>query len=438
MLYYCSMSAIEKLKLNKSLTAAMLDAGYFNAKNLQAKILPRIKGGQNIVAIGPEGCGKTTSYILASLNKIKVIEEIAPRILVLVPDIASGELVIEQYHQLNRIRDLRILGLFAGPSLDAQVLQLTDGVDIIVATPDRARAAYLKLGLNLNKIQMLVIDDADIIIKNGLQLPTVEIARGITKGQFLVFSAVTHNRLVKMYDYFLVNPDIIEVDDLGDSSLQTVDQLLYHVPNFKTKLNLLNLLFADVEVFDKAVVFVNSRFTAETVYKKLQLSRKGEVAVFKARGMVFESFDTISDFIASPQTKILVIALEDTEGVTEIKAPNQIHFDIPEDNDIYTRRVLLGNLNARQHLFITLCTDLELSQIRKLEQIQGKRMVLIDLPEDLYIETEAPKKKVVVEEIPQARGAAFHEKKLSNQKTENYSARERIRMTGKISHKKHD
>ena len=433
------MSAIENLKLNKKVTAAMLDAGYFNPKELQSKILPRINGGQNVVAIGPEGCGKTTTYILASLNRIKVLEEIAPRILVLVPDIASGEIVIDQYHQLNRNRDLRIMGLFAGPSLDAQVLELTDGVDIIVATPDRARAAYLKLGLNLNKIQMFIVDDADVIIKNGLQLPTVELARGIIKAQFLVFSAVMHDRLSKMYDYFLVNPDIVEVHDLGDGKLQTVDQLLYHVPNFKTKLNLLNMLLGDVEVFDKAVVFVNSRFTAETVHKTLQLSRKGEVAVFKSRGMVESSFDNVSDFMASPQSNILVIAQEDAESLTEIKAPNQIHFDIPDENDIYTRRVLTGNTENGEKLFITFCTDLELSQIRKLEQIQGKRMSVIELPEDLYIETDKPKKKTVAEEtVDPTRGAAFHEKKLSNQKTENYSARERIRMTGKISNKRHD
>ena len=433
------MSAIENLKLNKKVTAAMLDAGYFNPKELQSKILPRINGGQNVVAIGPEGCGKTTTYILASLNRIKVLEEIAPRILVLVPDIASGEIVIDQYHQLNRNRDLRIMGLFAGPSLDAQVLELTDGVDIIVATPDRARAAYLKLGLNLNKIQMFIVDDADVIIKNGLQLPTVELARGIIKAQFLVFSAVMHDRLSKMYDYFLVNPDIVEVHDLGDSKLQTIDQLLYHVPNFKTKLNLLNMLLGDVEVFDKAVVFVNSRFTAETVHKTLQLSRKGEVAVFKSRGMVESSFDNVSDFMASPQSNILVIAQEDAESLTEIKAPNQIHFDIPDENDIYTRRVLTGNTENGEKLFITFCTDLELSQIRKLEQIQGKHMSVIELPEDLYIETDKPKKKTVAEEtVDPTRGAAFHEKKLSNQKTENYSARERIRMTGKISNKRHD
>ncbi|TAF82575.1 MAG: DEAD/DEAH box helicase, partial [Sphingobacteriales bacterium] len=347
------MSAIEKLKLNKNISKAMLAAGYFNAKKLQTKILPRINGGQNVVAIGPEGCGKTTAYILASLNKIKGLEEIAPRILVLVPDIASGEQVIEQYHQLNRNRNLRILGLFSGPSLDAQVLQLTDGVDIIVATPDRARAAYLKLGLNLNKIQMLIIDDADIIIKNGLQLPTVEIARAITKGQFLLFSAVNHAKLTKMYDYFLINPDIVEVDDLDDSNLVTFDQLLYQVPNFKTKLNLLHLLLADEDVFDKVVVFVNSRFTAETVYKKLQLSRKGKIAIFKARGMVPENFDKVADFMANPQFNILLIAQEDAENINQIKVSNQLHFDIPENNDTYTCRVLLGNADANENLFIT-------------------------------------------------------------------------------------
>src|SRR5690606_35928480 len=162
----------------------------------------------------------------------------------------------------------RIYGLFAGEtSLDTQVLEVTDGVDIIVATPDRARALYLKLGLNLNKIQLFIVDDADLILQKGLQLPVVELARGIIKTQNLVFTSVYHQKVEKIVESFIHIPNIIEVEDLGEVKFNTVEQILYQVTNFKTKLNLLLLLRADKEVFEKVIVFVNSRFTAETVYK---------------------------------------------------------------------------------------------------------------------------------------------------------------------------
>src|SRR6476620_2313284 len=185
------MATLDKLKLSKQLLASMTNNGYLSATEIQSILFPRINGGQDLVAIGPDGCGKTTTCVLAALSKIQFTEEIAPRVLYLVPDIETGEEVLDQFHTLNRNRDLRFLGLFAGgASLDTQVLELTDGVDIIVATPDRARAAYLKLGLNLNKILLFVVDDADIIIKKGLTLPTNELARGVRKSQFLVCSSV--------------------------------------------------------------------------------------------------------------------------------------------------------------------------------------------------------------------------------------------------------
>ena len=168
------MATLDKLKLSKQLLAAMTGNGYLSPKEIQGKLFPRIHGGQDLVAIGPDGSGKTTTCILAALNKIQNTEEIAPRILYLVPDIETGESVLDQFHLLNRNRDLRIMGLFAGgATLDAQVLELTDGVDIIVATPDRARAAYLKLGLNLNKILMYSIIECPT--KSAKSLPTKSI-----------------------------------------------------------------------------------------------------------------------------------------------------------------------------------------------------------------------------------------------------------------------
>lgn len=388
------MATLDKLKLSKQLLAAMTGNGYLSPKEIQGKLFPRIHGGQDLVAIGPDGCGKTTTCVLAALNKIQYTEEIAPRILYLVPDTETGEAVLDQFHLLNRNRDLRIFGLFAGgSSLDTQVLEVTDGVDIIVATPDRARALYLKLGLNLNKILLFIVDDADLIIKNGLQLPTVELARGIKKSQFLVCSSVMHERLEKLYSNFISLPNIIEVDDLGDNQLNTVDQLLYQVPNFSTKLYLLEMLLADKEVFDKVVVFVNSRFTAETVYKNLAKDFNDEVAVFRASEIADQVVNSLSDFRLTPKLRILIIANEDVSDVNVSEFPCIMHFDIPEDEMAYTQRVLFRENTLADQLALTFCTDLELTTVRRLEQIQGKKMQVMDLPEELFIVKENDKGK---------------------------------------------
>ncbi len=393
------MATLDKLKLSKSLLTSMTNNGYLSPTELQTILFPRLHGGQDILAIGPDGCGKTTTCILASLNKITYTEEIAPRILYLVPDIESGEEVLDQFHTLNRNRDLRFLGLFAdGGSLDQQVLELTDGVDIIVATPDRARAAYLKLGLNLNKILLFVVDDAETIIKKGLTLPTAELARGIKKSQFLVCSSVFHERLEKLYTGFMPLANIIEVDDLGESELNTVEQLLYHVPNFGTKLYLIQLLMEDKEVFDKVLLFVNSRFTAETVHKTLAKDFNDEIAVFNYANFTDNSFNQLSDFKSSTKSRILIVANEDVEELKVSDFPCIIHFDIPEKEITYTQRVLVRSDTPNDQLAITFCTDLELSQIRKLEQRQGKKMPIMELPEELYIVKDKPKKDTDAEE----------------------------------------
>ncbi|MRX48058.1 DEAD/DEAH box helicase [Pedobacter puniceum] len=433
------MASFEKLKLTKQLLIAVSNAGFVQPTELQSKILTRINGGQDVIAVAPEGAGKSTALVLAVLNKLKFTEEIAPRVLVLVPDIESGELLIDAFHTLNRNRNLRIMGLFNGEtSLDTHVLELTDGVDIVVATPDRARAAYLKLGLNLNKIQMFILDDADLIIKKGLQLPVVELARGIIKTQHLVFTEVYHPKLQHIVEQFIDIPNLIEIEDLGNEQLDTLEQILYQVPNFKTKLNLLYLLLADKEVFDKVVVFVNSTFNAETAYKNILKSDEQEVIILNHPEFGDTGIQNIQDFKLSPKSRVLIIVGQQEEQLDLSQLPIFIHFDIPEDDSQYLKRVILKSDDQKDHLAITLCTDLELLQIKKLEQKQGKKMQLMDLPDDLYIEKESKKKKEEEEEDDPTRGGAFHEKKAKNLKTHNYSAREKIRLSGKISNKRLD
>jgi ATP-dependent RNA helicase RhlE len=427
--------SLDKLKLSKPLIAAMNDAGYISAKEIQAKTMSRIIGGQDIIAIGPEGCGKTTTYVLGVLMKLKYSTDEAPKVLILVPDGERVEAVIAEFMLLSKNRNLRIIGLYGTGGMDEDIQVLLDGIDIVVATPTRARAVYLKLGLNLNRLQTFIVDDAEVIVKQGMQLPVAELARSAGKVQHLIFTTVVHDKLNLMIDQFMNFPTTIEVEDLGDSQAETHELLLYHVPNFKTKVNLLNLLLRDDEVFDKVVVFVNTRLTAQKLGKSLHAAKPGAVAVLNPLFFDEEGFDHIEDFKESPEARVLIVANEGNAGIDLSGIHFMFHLEVPELKETFLGRVVKEG--EEELVAITFATDLELAEVRKIEQSMGKKIEVMDLPEDLIIDKAAKaaaiKTKKEVVEGPKG-GGAFHEKKESNSKTHNYGIGQKAKMTMKKKH----
>src|ERR1700744_958281 len=109
------MAWLDKLKLKKVLVKSLNEAGFLAPKEIQQKTLARINGGQDVIAIGPEGCGKTTTYILAALNKFNYKPDGVLKVLILVPDKEKVEEVIAKIGGLNRNKELSVVPLFAAP-----------------------------------------------------------------------------------------------------------------------------------------------------------------------------------------------------------------------------------------------------------------------------------------------------------------------------------
>ncbi|WP_316811032.1 DEAD/DEAH box helicase [Pedobacter heparinus] len=427
--------SLDKLKLSKPLVAAMNDAGYISAKEIQAKTMSRIIGGQDIIAIGPEGCGKTTTYVLGVLMKLKYSTDEAPKVLILVPDGERVEAVIAEFMLLSKNRNLRIIGLYGTGGMEEEINTLLDGIDIVVATPTRARAVYLKLGLNLNRLEIFIVDDAEAIVKQGMQLPVAELARSAGKVQHLIFTTVVHDKLNLMIDQFMNFPVTIEVEELGESKAETHELLLYQVPNFKTKVNLLNYLLRDDEVFDKVVVFVNTRLTAQKLSKNLHTARPGAVSVLNPLFFDEEGFDHIDDFKDTPDARVLIVANEGFSGFDLSGINFMFHFEVPEEKETFLSRVVKDG--EEEVIAITFATDLELAEVRKIEHSMGKKIDVVDLPADLVIDrsVKAAAVKVKKEELNAPKGGgAFHEKKESNSKTHNYGIGQKAKMTMKKKH----
>lgn len=434
--------SLEQLKLSKPLISAMSALGCLSPKEVQLRTMSRILGGQDVIAIAPEGSGKTTTYVLATLMRLKTGGGDAPRALILVPTKEKVLEVLESFRLLNRNDTFRIVGIHADDPIDTQVEDLTDGVDIVVAIPSRARAIYLKLGLNTNKIQMMVIDDAADMVKQGLQLPINELARSIQKCQHLVFTEVMHDKLSHMIEEFMFMPATIEVDELSETMVETQHQLNYHLPNFRTKLNLLNLLLSDTEVFDKVVVFVNTRLTAQTLSRDLFDGKADDIFVYKPLFFDEAGFESLEAFKINDKARVLIVANENFEEEHLNNIPFVIHFELPEDKMLYINRVI--KTDEVDFVALNFITDLELPQLKKIEQAIGQKIEEAELPEELLIEdlnkaTKQKNKRAKELEREQAeeeafRNAAFQPKKESNAKTTNYSSGEKAKMNKQKKH----
>jgi len=428
---------LEDLKLSKPLVKAMTEAGFLSPKEIQLQTMSRIIGGQDIVGVGPEGSGKTTTYILGVLMRLRQGFEEAPRALILVPDKEKVQAVVDQFNLLNKNKTIRIVSLIAGPSAESQMDELTDGVDIVVATPDRARAIYLKLGLNLNKIQMFVVDDADLIVKQGMQLPVNELANSIIKCQRLVFTSVMHTKLETMISPFMRQEFVVEVDEEVEASSETYPQILYPVVNFRTKINLLNLLLNDSDLYPKVAVFVNTRLTAEKLFKSLTPGLRNEAAVYNPVFFDTRGIHDIHDFLENDEVRILILANELLGSLSVAHITVIIHFELPEEKETFIPRIIKQVDSENEVLAISFATDIELTMVKKIEQAIGNKFLITDLPDGLIIDKESKvskAKKAVPENSFNSHGGAFHEKKDSNNKDYNYSSKAKARMNKKKNH----
>lgn len=428
-----------KLKINKQLQSAMEDLGYSSPKEVQEKSMSRIAGGQDLVIVGPEGIGKTTTYVLSVIMKLKYAFEEAPRALILVPDKERVLSLVDKIQALSKNTSLRTLGVFSGVGMEPHLDALADGVDILVGTPDRVRAIYLKLALNVNKITLFILDDADLMIKQGQQLPITELARSLPKCQHLVFTQVMHDKLAKVITPFLNFHSEIEIAAPIEPKIDTYSQLLYHVPNFKTKLNLLNQLMSDEEKYKKVIVLVNTKVTAEKVYLRLK-QRIGTQATLSNTTHSEEENSSIVKFRQDPSLRVLVTSFENQNFIPVNEINFIVFFELPQEKekviDLIERRVTEKEENP---VFITFATDIELTLVKKIEHETGTPMTQEVLPSDLLIEQDAFKSDSDVEKKPEketekpSSGAAFHEKKESNAKQYNYGFKDKQKMSGKIS-----
>lgn len=415
----------EDFKLNRQLLNAIADAGYETPTEIQQKAIPQIMAGHDVLGIAQTGTGKTAAYLLPILMKVKFAQGTNPRVLILAPTRELAMQIEGSVTELTKYLDLRHVVVYGGVGPKTQIETVQKGVDIIIATPGRFMDIYLKGELVTKEIKTLVLDEADKMMDMGFMPQIRKILEIIpVKRQNLLFSATFPEKVEKLSEEFLEFPIRVEAAPQATPA-QKVQQVLYEVPNLKTKAYLLEWMLQDESTFNRVIVFCRTRQTAENTYRFL--ARKGNPESIRVIHANKGQNTRINSMEAFKEGNVRVLVATDVaaRGIDVTLVSHVINFDVPLVYEDYVHRIGRTARANQSGEAITFMTKAEQYHIEKIEKLI--RMPIPRKPFPAGVEvfpTPFEEDQTMAREIddqkrkanPDFQGA-FHEKKAKNMKS---------------------
>ncbi len=418
------MTTFEDLDLSNALRNAITDLGFVQPTPIQAEAFPVVRSGKDVVGIAQTGTGKTFAYTLPILRDLKFSKQLAPRVLILVPTRELVLQVVEEIEKLTKYITLRVLGVYGGVNLNRHKQAVAEGSDIIVATPGRLYDLALSNVLKLKSIQKLVIDEVDVMLDLGFRFQILNIFDLLpVRRQNVMFSATMTEDVEALIDDYFIAPKKIAVAVSG-TPLDNIEQESYNIPNFYTKINLVNHLLFDKTVYGKVLIFAPNKRNADRIFNLLEEEFPHQSCVIHSNKTQNYRIRSIENFNKGKH-RILIATDVIARGLDLEEITHVINFNTPYYPENYMHRI--GRTGRADHkgVSILLSTEKEQEAKNRIEELMNYEIPLVEIPETVKISTELTEEERPKEETDQSKnrtskeyapGPSFHEKKEKNKK----------------------
>ncbi|MBC9928846.1 DEAD/DEAH box helicase [Chitinophaga qingshengii] len=413
------------LNLNTPLRNALDELGFTKPTTIQQRAFSVIMSGQDVCGIAQTGTGKTFAYLLPVLRQFKFTKEKYPQVLIMVPTRELVVQVVEAVKKLTTYMSVEVLGIYGGVNMNPQMAAVQEKVDVLVATPGRLYDVILSGALKVKSIKKLIIDEVDEMLNLGFRTQLTNIMDLLPpRRQNLMFSATITEEVEALIQRHFDNPAMIEAAPAG-TPLENIDQVLYRVPNFNTKVNLLELLITRDESMVKTLIFAGTKKLADDLYEQLEPKFPGKVGIIHSNKEQNHRFNTVNQFQAG-NYRFLIATDIIARGLDIAEVSHVINFDTPEVPENYIHRIGRTGRADKKGIAILLTKDQETEALTAIEGLMNYNIPERTLPEDLVISdvlTEDEKPKVFMRntlvKAPKREdaGPAFHQKLAKNMKT---------------------
>ena len=204
-------------KINENLQEALIQSGLTEANEMQKETFSTLKSGADCIIIAPDGSGKSTTIIINVIQKLAGTNEESPRALIIVEDKTKVLEMLALFEQYGKNSGLEVYGVHDKGDTDYDKNYISTGIDVLIGTPNKLNDMFSTAGYNVNRLRMLILDDADMILKLRHETKIMRISNSIAKTQRIIFTDVLTERVEILTDKMLVEPFEFDFGNENDS-----------------------------------------------------------------------------------------------------------------------------------------------------------------------------------------------------------------------------
>jgi len=317
--------------------------GYVDPTPIQLRAIPLVLAGRDVIGSAQTGTGKTAAFGLPILAKLGRHQPVGPRALILEPTRELASQVDTAIHDYARFMDLKITVVYGGVGYGRQVDELKAGTDIVVATPGRLLDHLEQRTLKLDKVEFLVLDEADRMLDMGF-LPDVRklVEKCPRQRHTSLFSATIPPQIETLIQWAMRDPETIEIG-ARRSPAETVKHVIYPVSDSQ-KTELLLELLKRVK-YDSVILFCRTKHGADRIAGTLKRANHA-VAVLHSNRTQREREQALEGF-REGRYEVLVATDIAARGLDIAEVSHVINYDVPQHPEDYIHRI--GRTGRAEH-----------------------------------------------------------------------------------------
>jgi len=373
--------AFTDLGLSDSVLKALAGEGYVNPTPIQQKAIPEVLRGRDLLGCAQTGTGKTAAFALPMIERLMASntprDARRPRALVLSPTRELSAQIADSFATYGRGTPLKYAVIFGGVGQGPQISLLSRGLDVLVATPGRLLDLMNQGAAFLDKIEILVLDEADRMLDMGFLPDVKRILQKLPKQrQTLFFSATMPSDIERLSREILVDPVRVDVAPVS-STAERIDQSVYMVET-SDKRRVLEKVLRDPAV-DRAIVFTRTKHGANRLVKELE---RGEIIAEAIHGNKSQGArQRALDNFRSGRLKVLIATDIAARGIDVDGISHVVNYDLPNIPESYVHRIGRTARAGRDGIAISLCSREERGYLRDIERLTRTPIRKLETPE---------------------------------------------------------
>jgi ATP-dependent RNA helicase RhlE len=364
-----NQAGFKSFRLDAQIERGIQAAGFETPRPIQAETLPDALEGRDILGLAQTGTGKTAAFVLPILDMLLERGGRGPRALIVAPTRELALQIHAEIEVLAKFTNVTSVTVFGGVGINPQVRALAKNPDIIVACPGRLLDLYRQRAINLDRVEMLVLDEADHMFDMGFLPDIRRIMEALPRDrQNLLFSATMPREIRKLADRILYQPHVVELEH--STPINTIQHVVQHVSQSE-KVDLLQQILKG-EDFRSAIVFLRTKHRARRLAE--QLSRWGFNAVALQGNMSQGQRTRAMQGFREGRFEILVATDIAARGIDVAAVSHVINFDLPNTPDAYTHRIGRTGRAELNGKAVTFVTPDDHSELRAIERNLGQKI----------------------------------------------------------------